>query len=225
MEIKRRRNLRELVHDKTKWTEPLSSADKALGFRGWHSRGYLPHYDVPGALQMIPYRLHDAMPADKRHEWEELLEIKEERHRRIKIEEYLDAGRGKCFLRQPEIAAIVEGNLLHFDGIRYRLLSWVVMPNHVHVLVEIREMPMSLIVKNWKSFTSKAANRQLGRAGTFWQTDYFDRYIRDSEHLKKAIRYIENNPVKAGLVKFPGEWLFGSARLRNEQDPGCLSAC
>jgi len=224
MPIKLKRNLRELIHEKARWTEPLSPSDKELGFRGWHSRGYLPHFDIPGKLQMITYRLHDAMPADKRHEWAGLLEIKEEREQRIKIEEYLDAGRGECLLRLSETATIVQDSLLHFDGVRYRLLAWVVMPNHVHMVVEIWEMPMSVVVKNWKSFTSKVVNRRLGRVGTLWQSDYFDRYIRDEEHLKKAIRYIENNPVKAGLVKFPGEWPFGSACFRSDRDGGSPAA-
>ena len=211
-----KRNLRELIHDKVRWTEPLTPADRLLGFRGWHSRGYLPHCDSPGMVQMINYRLHDAMPADKRHEWVGLFEIEEERERRIKIEEYLDSGRGECLLRQPEIAAVVEENFLRFDDDRYRLLAWVIMPNHVHVLVEILAMPMSLVVKNWKSYTAKIINRRLGRTGEFWQEDYFDRYIRDEAHLKKTVRYIENNPVKAGLVKFAPEWPFSSARFRNE---------
>ena len=214
--MKPKRNVHELIRDKTRWTEPLSSADKELGFRGWHSRGYLPHFDAPGMVQMINYRLHDAMPADKRHEWAGLLEIKDEREQRTKIEDYLDAGRGECLLRQPEIAAVVEENFLHFDGDRYRLLAWVVMPNHVHVLVEILQMPMSLVVKHWKSYTAKEINRRLGRAGDFWQEDYFDRYMRDEAHLKKTVRYIENNPVKAGLVKFAHEWPFSSARFRDE---------
>ena len=183
--MKPKRNVHELIRDKTQWTEPLSSADKSLGFRGWHSRGYLPHFDAPGMVQMINYRLHDAMPADKRHEWAGLLEIKDEREQRTKIEDYLDAGRGECLLRQPEIAAVVEENFLHFDGDRYRLLAWVVMPNHVHVLVEILQMPMSLVVKNWKSYTAKEINRRLGRTGDFWQEDYFDRYMRDEAHLKR----------------------------------------
>ena len=214
--MKPKRNVHELIRDKTQWTEPLSSADKSLGFRGWHSRGYLPHCDAPGRVQMINYRLHDAMPADKRHEWAGLLEIKDEREQRIKLEEYLDAGRGECLLRRAEIAAVVEENFLRFDGDRYRLLAWVVMPNHVHVLVEILQMPMSLVVKNWKSYTAKEINSRLRRTGDFWQEDYFDRYMRDEAHLEKTVRYIENNPVKAGLVKFAQEWPFSSARLRDE---------
>jgi REP element-mobilizing transposase RayT len=214
--MQNKRNIRELIRDKAQWAEPLSSADTQLGFRGWHSRGYLPHYDIPGKVQMITYRLADAMPADKRHEWSQFLEIEDEREQRIKIEEYLDAGRGECLLRRPEIAALVEENFLHFDGVRYHLLAWIVMPNHVHVLAEITDMPMSVVVKNWKSYTAKAANRLLERNGTLWQEDYFDRYMRDEEHLRKAVRYIENNPVKAGLVKFPAEWMFSSARFRGE---------
>lgn len=211
-----KRNIHELIRDQTRWSEPLSPSDEALNFRGWHSRGYLPHFDAPGKVQMVNYRLHDAMPADKRHEWTGLLEIKDEREQRIKLEEYLDAGRGECRLRQPEIAAVVEENWRRFDGDRYRLLAWVVMPNHVHVLVEILEMPLSLVVKNWKSYTAKEINRRLGRAGDVWQEDYFDRYMRDEAHLKKTVRYIENNPVKASLVKFAHEWPFSSARLRDE---------
>jgi putative DNA methylase len=79
----------------------------------------------------------------------------------------------------------------------------------------MRETPMAAVVRSWKSFTANEANRLLGRAGTFWQPEYFDRYIRDEEHLGKAIRYIENNPVKAGLARLPEEWIFNSAYFRS----------
>jgi putative DNA methylase len=210
-----KRDIRQLIRDKSEWTEPLSESDKSPGFRGWHSRGYLPHFDAPGLLQMITYRLHDAMPANRRHEWAELLKIEDERERRTKVEAYLDAGHGECHLRRPEIASVIQENLLHFDGTRYRLLAWVVMPNHVHTLIEMRETPMAAVVRSWKSFTANEANRLLGRAGTFWQPEYFDRYIRDEEHLGKAIRYIENNPVKAGLARLPEEWIFNGAYFRS----------
>jgi putative DNA methylase len=206
-----KRDIREFIREKREWTEPLSKREESLGFRGWHSRGYLPHFDAPGVVQMITYRLHDAMPASRRHEWAEQLKIGDERERRIKIEEYLDAGQGECHLRQPEIASVIQENLLRFDGIRYRLLAWVIMPNHVHALIEIQETPLATIVRSWKSYTANEANRLLGRTGTFWQPEYFDRYMRDQEHLAKAIRYIENNPMKATLMRLPAEWLFGSA--------------
>ena len=213
-----KRNIGEFIRDKRAWTEPLSIEDAKLGFRGWRSRGYLPHFDAPGIRQMITYRLHDAMPASRRHEWESLLALEDERQKRIKIENYLDSGCGECYLRQPEIAKLVQKNLLHFDGERYRLLAWVVMPNHAHVLIEIMQTPLAEILHGWKSYTAKAANRLLRRSGDFWQSEYFDRYIRDEEHLRKVVHYIENNPVKAGLVKSPEEWIFGSAWHRSTCD-------
>ncbi len=209
------RDIREVIREKRAWTEPLSAGEAKLGFRGWRSRGYLPHFDAPGIRQVITYRLHDAMPASRRREWEPLLAIQDEREKRIKIESYLDAGYGDCHLRQPEIAALVQENLLHFDGTRYRLLAWVVMPNHVHALIETSQTPLADILHGWKSFTSKAANRLLKRSGDFWQHEYFDRFIRDEGHFHKALRYIESNPVKARLVKSAEELTFGSAHHRS----------
>ena len=148
-----------------------------------------------------------------------MLALEDEREKRIKIENYLDSGCGECYLRQPEIAKLVQENLLHFDGERYRLLAWVVMPNHVHTLIEIMQTPLAEILHGWKSYTAKAANHLLRRSGDFWQSEYFDRYIRDEEHLCKVVRYIENNPVKAGLAKSPEGWVFGSAHFRSAGGP------
>jgi putative transposase len=118
-------------------------------------------------------------------------------------------------LRRPQIACLVEDALLHFDGTRYRLLCWVVMPNHVHLLMETSDAhPLPKVVQSWKSFTAKQANAILGRTGTFWDRDYFDRFIRDDGHLAAVTRYIEDNPVKAGLVGRAEEWAWGSAQRR-----------
>jgi putative transposase len=109
----------------------------------------------------------------------------------------------------------VEGAMLHFDGDRYRLLAWCVMPNHVHVVVEpTDESGLGTVVLAWKSFTAHRANRILGRRGPFWHKDYFDRFIRDEGHLARTIDYIENNPVKAGLASTPSSWPWSSARRR-----------
>ena len=78
---------------------------------------------MPGVWQMLNYRLDDAMPASRRHEWAALLETKDDLQRRAKIEEYLDRGFGRCALRDPRAASVVEDNWLHFDGQRYRLLG------------------------------------------------------------------------------------------------------
>lgn len=210
------RNVHETIRDKRQWHTPSDPEAAKLGFRGWHSRSYLPHFDMPGVIQMLNYRLDDAMPASRRHEWAALLDIKDELQRRTKIEAYLDRGFGNCELRHSRAAAVVEENWLHFDGQDYRVLAWVVMPNHVHLLVEIWQKPMTELLQNWKGYTARRINRVLGRHGKLWQDDYWDRYIRDEAHYRKVVHYIEWNPVKADLVKSPEQWPFSSARFRDE---------
>ncbi|MGZ5909374.1 MAG: REP-associated tyrosine transposase, partial [Reyranella sp.] len=129
-----------------------------------------------------------------------------------RLDRELDARLGDCWLRRPEIASLVEDALLHFDKERYRLLAWCLMPNHVHVVIEMLDgRSLSEIVGNWKSFTAKRANAQLGRSGSFWHADYFDRYMRDEGHLARTIEYVEQNPVKAGLVGIASDWPWSSA--------------
>ncbi len=92
------------------------------------------------------------------------------------------------------------------------------MPNHVHFVVELREgRTVSHMIHGLKSFTGRKANALLGRTGPFWQREYYDRYIRDGEHLASVMRYIEENPVKAKLVKTARDWPWGSARLRMDE--------
>ena len=89
------------------------------------------------------------------------------------------------------------------------------MPNYVHVLFGVSSgTSLSEIVGSWKRFTGRQANRLLGRSGTFWQGDYWDRFIRNEEHFNVAVSYIDNNPGKARLAKAPADWRWGSARLR-----------
>ena len=155
---------------------PLEPAEAELeariGSKGWYTRGYLPHYDKPGTLQMLTFRLTDAMPVARRHEWEALLKIEDEREQRTKLEAYLDLGYGECVLKNPRAAGAVEEVLLRFDGERYRLAAWVVMPNHVHVLVELWTMPIGELLKAWKGASARAVNLVLGSSGTLWQRDY-----------------------------------------------------
>jgi putative DNA methylase len=117
-----------------------------------------------------------------------------------------------CNLRDEAVARMVQTALLHFDGLRYRLIAWVVMPNHVHVLIEtIPGHALSDIIHSSKSFTAKAANRILKRTGVFWEQEYFDRVIRDENHFWNAVSYIQENPVKAGLVPLAAAWPYSSA--------------
>jgi REP element-mobilizing transposase RayT len=181
--------------------------------QGWHSRGYLPHWDVPNIIQSITFRLADSLPAS--HELGRELDEGPDTPaaRQERLEALLNAGRGSCALRDPRTAGVVEYELLHFDGERYRLLAWVVMPNHVHVLIEVAEgHALSRIVQSWKTRTAFACNRLLGRAGRFWEPEYFDRQIRNERHLGNVVRYIHSNPVLAGLVQEPQQWPYSSAR-------------
>ena len=239
----KREHLRRLVTGKNEWSEPTSASDQAKGFRGWHERGYLPHCDKPGLVQFITFRLWDSMPSSRRGEWEHLLAIERShaprsgarsiaspdgktriearrlasREQRVKLEDYIDRGLGKCFLRDSRIATLMEGTMFFHQGKRFELLAWVVMPNHVHTLIEVGEMPLSKIIQNWKSIVAVKANKLLGRSGDFWQLDYWDTYMRDEAQKLKVIRYIENNPVTAKLCRAPEEWPFSSARFRDPQ--------
>ena len=104
--------------------------------------------------------------------------------KRARIEELMNAGYGACYLRIPALALLVENALLHFDGDGYRLLAWVIMPNHVYVLIEqVEGHPLGKVGQSWKSSTAHQANKLLSRSGLFWARDYFDRYIRNQEHL------------------------------------------
>ena len=208
--------VRWLVAQKRQWHHPPDPAEEALGFRGWHTRGYLPHFDAPGVVQMISFHLGDALPQEHRREWESILQLKDERQRRTRLEEFYDQGYGACELAIPAVAQRMEEILLFDDDRRCRLLAWVIMPNHVHALVEMWTTPMSKLVQSWKKLATNFVNAHFDRTGSWWQEDYHDRYIRDDAHFHKAVHYIERNPVKAGLVKEPKQWRWSSAKWRPE---------
>lgn len=171
--------------------------------KGWHSRGYLPHFDSPEIIQFVTFRLTDSLPAEAI----ERMRLEADGLSDSDRDFFLDAGAGSCWLRRPDIAEIVEQTLLHFDGQRYRLLAWTIMPNHVHVLIEsLDSNSLGVIISSWKRFSARAANRFLGRSGSFWQDDYWDTYIRNERHLESTIAYIENNAVKAGIVTDAADW-------------------
>ncbi len=177
--------------------------------KGWFERGYLPHFDSGAVVQTVTFRLADSLP---RRVFDQLLSHADEGERNRLLHRFLDEGRGDCLLRTPDNAKIVADALTYFDDSRYKLLAWVVMPNHVHAMVEqIEGFRLDRIVHSWKSFTAREINRRLGRDGRVWARDYFDRFIRDERHYRNALYYIENNPVKAGLVRLAEDWAFSSA--------------
>ena len=216
--------VRELVTGKRAGSRPVTKAEIEQGFLGWHENGYLPHRDEPGLVQFVTFRLADGFPSELRGEWEALLRIEDDRQRRIELEEYLDLGRGECHLRRPDIAAIIEASLLFRHDVQYEMRAWVVMPNHVHLLVPVQDVPLWQLVEAWKGFTAKEVNKILGCKGKFWQTGYWDTYMRDNEHEGRTRRYIENNPTKAKLVASPIEWSWSSARFRDSYERLCVPA-
>ena len=215
-------------------TPPPTNTREPLG---WYSRGYLPHLDAPDILQSLAFRLADSVPRELLRRWIEEwrrpqdlagspMFVDQGRQARLErlVSRFEDAGHGACHLKRPAIAVLVEAAFLSRDGDRYRLIEWCVMPNHVHVLIEpLRRTPLSDIVRSWKTFTARRANQILGRTGTFWMRDYFDRYIRDQRHLDAVRRYIWLNPVRAGLCREVRDWPWSSARLRTERELGVTS--
>jgi REP element-mobilizing transposase RayT len=182
----------------------------------------LPHFDGGELAQSVTFRLADSLPQALLQRWKQELEREDEeeakRQLSRRIELYLDEGYGSCHLKQDPIASMVQNALLHFDGERYRMAAWVIMPNHLHLLfTPIGGHELWKVLQSLKSFTSHEANKLLGRTGTFWQREYFDRYIRDGEHYDNVLAYIANNPVKAGLCALPEHWKYGSAGWRTEQ--------
>ena len=184
---------------------------------------HLPHWKQDAKTYFITWRLADSLPrkkldqlAEERDGWLAenpkpwTDEQESEYYQRFsdQIDEWLDAGEGSCILRDPENAAIVGDALRHFDGERYTLHAAVVMPNHVHVLVELAEgEDLSKVLHSWKSFTAKKLNEKTKETGQVWQEEYFDRLIRNQDHFNATRRYIGANPSRAGLAE--GDyWLF-----------------
>ena len=181
--------------------------------KAWYSRGYHPHFDAKDVIQTINFRLADSLPTIELERLEQELKLAQDQEKFERIEACLDVGHGECYLKDPRVAEIVQSALLFFDNQRYRLLAWVVMPNHVHVMVEVYdEFPIADLVKSWKGFTAREINKLLGKQGSLWGRDFYDRYIRNEEHYNNAINYIHMNPVKAGLVAKPKDWPFSSAK-------------
>jgi REP element-mobilizing transposase RayT len=209
----------------------------------WHSRGYMPHFESSEATQHVTFHLADSLAQSILLRFESELKMlpaeKRELERRRRAEAWIDAGHGSCILRKPRIADIVQGSLLTFDAQRYRLLAWVVMPNHVHVLFEPMDgWTVAKIVASWKKFTArrigdylrdegetgtaeeKNANREIGvPRRPIWHREYWDRYIRNEGHLRRAVEYIHMNPVKAGLASSPQCWRWSSAFPGNADVP------
>ena len=186
----------------------------------WGRQDRLPHLDQPWLIQHITYRLADSVPETALARMKQGIRGESkpsdaESVLRRRIEDYMDSGLGCCVLQTPEIAEMIIENWKHFDGQRYDLLSFVVMPNHCHVLIRTKMAErLPRIEHSWKSSSARQINRWRDQNGIprdsarggVWMRDYWDRFIRNEEHLKQVAEYIRYNPVKAGLVQTPSEW-------------------
>ena len=180
-------------------------------------RRNLPHWEQPNATYFLTFRLADAVPQNILRQWKEELDTwrkfhpepwdtatKYEYQKRFQDdrEHWLDQGHGECLLKKTDVAEIVVEALRHFDRDRYVLDAFVVMPNHVHVLVRLAEsQALADILHSWKSFSAKAINQLLGRTGRLWQEESYDRIVRDSIELTRYRDYIIRNPESAKLRK------------------------
>ncbi len=190
------------------------------------SRGKLPHWEVEGGAYFVTFRLADSLPQSVlesiEFERQDIFKTAQQQRRELttaelkrldqlfseRIDQYLDSGSGACHLGRPEIADLVAGALRHFDGERYWLEAWCVMPNHVHVV--FKTFPgqfLNRILHSWKSFTATQANRILGLTGAFWQREYYDRLVRNAEERNRFVRYVADNPARANLRNWRWVWV------------------
>jgi putative transposase len=185
-----------------------SSEDPHLFYVFYRRR--LPHWQPEGAPVFLTWHLKDSLPlhrypppcapsAGKAFLW---------------MDRFLDTARtGPCWLRMPPVAALVVDAIAfgQHELRHYELGAFVVMPNHVHILV-LPRVPLATLTRRLKGYTARQANRILGRTGeAFWQTESYDHWVRSEQEWGRIVRYIESNPVGAGLVTRPEDHPWSSA--------------
>ena len=174
-------------------------------------RRHLPHWIPPEAAIFLAWRLAGSPPPAI----PDLILVKGEIRRKPDPEKHL---RGPFWLQDTRIAAMLVQTLHYGKAVRrmYHLHAWVIMPNHIHVILE-PYLELATITRWFKGRTSRIANRILGRTGKpFWQDESFDRWIRGAGELQKLIDYVETNPVKAGLVTTADQWPWSSPRFKTD---------
>ena len=188
------------------------------------SRGELPHLYKPGACYFVSFRLADAIR--QRRGEDSLAARSRSAPKDLDPQELLrnfepPLALGCCWLRRPEIASLVQNAFLHFNKERYELVAWCVMPNHAHVVfAPFAGRPIPTILNSWKGFTGKKANEILQRHGPFWERESFDHLIRTAEAVERFAKYVEDNPVEAGLCSRAEDWPFSSAGAHFESPLG-----
>jgi putative transposase len=192
-----------------------------------------PHWSQAGAVVFITFRTHDSIPSEvlerwerEKQQWLRVRGLNTRQHWSVVLptlqeqdqvdfqkqfnrcrEDFLDTCHGACELKRPAVAKIVADSLMHFDGVRYRMGDFVVMPNHVHLLAVF---PTAAALKDqctsWLHYTATQINRLLVSRGKFWQQEPFDHLVRSPEQYEYLRQYIADNPSKANLLL--GEFLY-----------------
>ncbi len=186
---------------------------------------FRPHWSQAGAVVFITFRTADSVPREVSERWEReknewvaahagatknwrevlpklepRLQRKFKQHFNRCREDFLDTCCGRCVLREPKLSQLVADSLLFFDGDRYRMGDFVVMPNHVHLLASFRcEDALVEQCDSWLHFTARQINLLLGDFGKFWQQEPFDHLVRSPEQYEYLRKYIRDNGRKAGL--------------------------
>lgn len=192
----------------------------------------LPHWQQPGVTYFVTFRTADSIPAPalkqwvyERNQWlrrhginplardldrriEQLPKLERKQFQSTFTKKWhalLDECHGACVLKRPDLSQEVANSLKHFDGLRYQLGDFVVMPNHVHLLVMFPGLEqLRLQCRSWKKYTAGKINRVLGRKGPFWQDESFDHIVRSQEQFDYFRWYLADNPQRAKLR--PGEY-------------------
>ncbi len=165
----------------------------------------LPHWQQLGATYFVTFRLADSLPASALVHFAELRALNQSATLAW-LDRYLDAGTGDCLLSQPTHANLLASTLRHFNGSRYHLGAFAIMPNHVHVIVQpIASHTLTQILHSWKSYTARQLQLTVGIRGSLWQKESFDRIIRHEAELTRITDYIRENPTTARLK--PGTYI------------------
>lgn len=187
-----------------------------------YCRGYLPHIDC-STVQFITFRLADSLPKGALEKWRAELGHLPDSKRKIeeyrRVEAYVDRGLGDCVLLDPIAAGMVEAGIVAKHQEAYDLLAWVVMPNHVHFLARVLPCAtLDSIIRELKGRSSRAINLLRNQSGTLWSREFFDRFMRNGDHLRSTAAYIHRNPVKAGLCLEALDFSFSSFRRVTDYD-------
>lgn len=175
-------------------------------------RDCLPHLRQDNVIYFVTFRLADSLPAERVRELQNQRAAwlaanplphspdQQREYRRlwtVRIENLMDAGCGSCVLRDPRCRQLLDGAIRRGDGLAYALGPYVIMPNHVHVLIHMSgSEELGRVVKAWKAVSGRGINRLLHRSGVLWMEEYFDHIVRDAAAYARFVEYIRRNPVR-----------------------------